>query len=226
MRHKKFILSAVLLLGLGLTGLNAQTVKDIDGNVYKTITIGTQTWMAENLKVTKYRNGDSIPNLTDNQQWENVTAGANRTGAYCDYENTPGNSTTYGKLYNGYAVNDPRGLAPNGWHVPTKSEWATLIDYLGGKDVAGDKLKEKGNAHYTSLNTGATNETGFTALPSGDRENIGRFGSIGRFGGWWSSTEEDIYSAWDLCVGYDFGGVVMDHGDESAGYSVRCVRDK
>ena len=214
------------MLSLGLTGLNAQTVKDVDGNVYKTITIGTQTWMAENLKVTKYSNGDLIPNLTDNQQWENVTAGAHRIGACCDYDNKPVNSTTYGKLYNGYAVNDPRGLAPKGWHVPTKSEWTTLIDYLGGKEVAGDKLKEKGNAHYTSLNTGATNETGFTALPSGDRENIGRFGSIGRFGGWWSSTEEDIYSAWDLCVGYDFGGVVMDHGDESAGYSVRCIRDK
>ena len=134
------------------------SITDIDGNTYKTVTIGTQTWMAENLKVTKYNDGIAIPNVTDNTAWRELT-----TGALCDYGNTPSNSETYGKLYNWHAVNTGK-LCPTGWHVPSDAEWTELTDYLGGTSVAGDKLKETGSTHWSNLRTGATNETGFTAL--------------------------------------------------------------
>ncbi len=138
------------------------TMTDQDGNTYKTITIGTQTWMAENLKTTKYRNGDPIPNVTDISEWYHLT-----TGAYCDYINTPGSDVTYGKLYNWHTVADSRNIAPTGWHVPSDAEWAILIEYLGGSDVAGGKLKETGTTHWYNPTTEATNESGFTGLPGG-----------------------------------------------------------
>lgn len=194
------------------------TVTDIDGNVYQTVTIGTQTWMVENLKVTRYRNGDAIPTVTDGTEWSNLT-----TGAYCDYENTASNSTIYGKLYNWYAVADSRNIAPPGWHVASDAEWTTLITFLGGKDVAGGKLKEKGTAHWPSPNVGATNETGFSALPGG-YYLVGLFLYQGLYGNWWSSAE-DSSLAW--CWGMVFynAGVFHYWDDPSNGYSVRCVRD-
>ena len=137
------------------------TVTDQDGNVYHTVTIGTQVWMVENLKTTKYRNGDGIQNVTDSIAWWNLTS-----GAYCIYRNDVNNLATYGRLYNWYAVIDSRKLTPAGWHIPTDAEWTTLTDYLGS--TCGDKLKEKGPNHWGGDNT-ATNETGFTALPGGNR---------------------------------------------------------
>lgn len=195
------------------------TMTDQDGNVYKTVTIGTQTWMAENLKVTKYNDGIAIPNVTDNTAWKELT-----TGALCDYANTPSNSETYGKLYNWYAVKTGK-LAPKGWHVPSDAEWTELTNYLGGTSVAGGKLKETGTTHWASPNTGATNETGFTALPGGTRYSSGAFDDIGTSGVWWSATENNATSAWDRIVYLNYSDVVRGYFNKEVGFSVRCVRD-
>jgi len=198
----------------------SNTVTDIDGNVYHTITIGTQVWMVENLKTTKYSNGDSIPEIADGKKWSNLT-----TGAYCNYHNETKNSTTYGRLYNWYAVNDSRNIAPIGWHVPSDAEWTTLIIYLGGEDVTGGKLKEKGTTHWQSPNTGATNETGFTALPDGNRGNDGTFNYIGNYGFWWSSTGYYAHDAWYWYAYYNFSNVFRHFNNKVIGFSVRCIRD-
>ena len=152
------------------------TMTDIDGNTYTTVKIGDQWWMAENLKVTHYRNGEEIPNITDNTEWANLTS-----GAYCDYDNNPNNVATYGRLYNWYSIEDSRDLAPDGWHVPSRDEWQTMIEYLGGDGIAGGKLKESGTEHWLSPNEGATNESGFSALPSGMRGDNAHFYSINEF---------------------------------------------
>ena len=145
------------------------TMTDQNGNIYKTITIGTQTWMAENLRVTKYRNGDPIPNVTDNAAWAALT-----TGAYCSYANTTDKDkiATYGLLYNWFTVTDSRNIAPAGWHVPTNDEWETLTTFLGGAG-AGGQMKETGTTHWLSPNTGATNESGFSGTPAGARSHDG-----------------------------------------------------
>src|SRR5574344_1448460 len=195
------------------------SITDIDGNTYKTVTIGTQTWMAENLKVTKYNDGIAIPNVTDNTAWSELT-----TGALCDYDNPPSNSETYGKLYNWHAVNTGK-LCPTGWHVPSDAEWTELTDYLGGTSVVDGKLKETGTTHWASLNTGATNETGFTALPGGGRDYRGTFGGIGYTGHWWSATEYGATNAWDRYIS-DYNSIVYRYRyAKEVGFSVRCVRD-
>src|SRR5690554_4690979 len=195
------------------------SITDIDGNTYKTVTIGTQTWMAENLKVTKYNDGIAIPNVTDNTAWSELT-----TGALCDYDNTPSNSETYGKLYNWHAVNTGK-LCPTGWHVPSDAEWTELTDYLGGTSVVGGKLKETGTTHWNSPNTGATNETGFTALPGGYRFFNGAFDNFGYIGHWWSATEGNTYGAWYRELYFYYSSVYRDYYYKEEGYSVRCVRD-
>ncbi|MBA7544886.1 hypothetical protein ES705_37247 [subsurface metagenome] len=159
------------------------TVTDYEGNVYQTITIGSQEWMCENLKLTKYADGTAIPLVTNSTEWGNLT-----TPGYYWYNNDePTYANTYGALYNWYTV-EKGNLCPTGWHVPTDAEWTTLTDYLGGASVAGGKLKETGTAHWSYPNTGATNESGFTALPGGGRSLNGTFGYVGSSGGWWSST--------------------------------------
>lgn len=197
------------------------TMTDQDGNTYKTIVIGTQTWMAENLRTTKYRDGSSIPNVTSPRAWIDLT-----TGAYCNYNNTGNIDTiaTYGRLYNWYAVTDSRNIAPAGWHVPTDAEWSTLINYLGGESV-GDKLRETGNTHWHSLNTGTNNETGFTALPGGYRGEGMAFLSIGYGGVWWSATEVNSERAWFRSLGYVGSEVSRSYYGKEIGISVRCVRD-
>src|ERR1035437_1728963 len=145
----------------------------------------TQVWMLKNLDVSTYRNGDWIPEVTDPGAWSALT-----TGAWCWYNNDPTMGVIYGKLYNWYAVNDPRGLAPTGWHVPSDAEWWTLSTCLGGAAVAGGAMKETGTTHWTSPNTGATNSSGFTGLPEGLRTDGGPFYDVGSYGGWWSSTED------------------------------------
>ena len=197
------------------------TMTDIDGNVYKTITIGTQTWMAENLKTTKYRNGDLIPNVTDGTAWSALA-----TGAYCWYNNDVANKATYGGLYNWFAVADTRNIAPTGWHVPTDAEWTTLTTFLGGESVAGGKLKEAGTSHWSSPNTGATNSSGFTALPGGYRlNNGGSFYDVGTNGNWWSSTAYGASNAWNRALNYYFAYAYRYYNNKQYGFSVRCVRD-
>lgn len=197
------------------------SMTDQDGNVYKTVTIGTQTWMAENLRTTTYNDGTAIPNVTDNDSW------VSSTRAYCNYNNTTRTDTiaTYGRLYNWYAVNTGR-LAPKGWHVPTDAEWTTLTTYLGGESVSGGKLKETGTTHWTTPNTGATNETGFTALPNGYRNGLGTYSNIGRSGYWWSSTENSSTGAWSSSMYYNDTDVYRSLFNKRYGFSVRCIRDQ
>lgn len=217
------ILRAWLLTGLAFSSFNnqAQTITDYDGNVYNTVTIGTQEWLKGNLKVTHYRNGDPIPNVTDGTAWKTLT-----TGAYCDYSNKQEYSSTYGKLYNFYTVIDSRNLCPTGWHVPTSTEWTTLITYLGGERVAGGKLKEAGTSHWYMPNDGATDESGFTALPSGCRSKIGTFSYLTVYGFWWSSTENSTGDAWYWSVNCLAGDVLKDVFGRNNGYSVRCIKDQ
>ncbi len=210
----------------------AGTVTDIEGNIYNTVTIGTQTWIAENLKTTKYNDGTAIPNITDNIAWTAAT-----TSAYSDYNNTPANSTIYGRLYNWYAVdnnaatkvasNGGKNVCPTSWHVPTDTEWTTLTTYLGGESVAGGKLKETGTTYWTTPNTGATNETGFTALPGGDRSFSGGYDNIGYYGAWWSSTKKTWTSpnAYYRNLYYGDRGIYRGEFRELSGFSVRCVKD-
>lgn len=192
-------LSAIVLIGCkksddgSLTGKSSaifnttkaySTMTDQDGNVYKTITIGTQTWMAEDLRTTKYNDGAPIPNVSDSIAWASLL-----TGAYCNNKNTSDIDfiATYGRLYNWYTLNTGK-LAPQGWHVPSLNEYKTMITYLGGDTIAGGKLKETGITHWASSNTGATNESGFTALPSGYRGSMGYlFISQGRVTCFWTS---------------------------------------
>jgi uncharacterized protein (TIGR02145 family) len=196
------------------------SVSDNDGNTYKTILIGTQTWMAENLKTTKYNDGTTIPLVTVNSAWAALI-----TPGYCWYDNDAATyKATYGALYNWYTVNTGK-LCPTGWHVPTDAEWTTLTTSLGGESVASGKLKETGITHWLSPNTGATNESGFTALPGGDRSYSGTFSHIGIYGSWWSSTEYGTYYAWFRYVYYDDGGVHRYYGYKQDGFSVRCLKD-
>jgi uncharacterized protein (TIGR02145 family) len=205
-------------------GKFSDCIKDVDGNVYKTVTIGTQTWMAENLKVSKYSDGTTIPNITDNTQWQNDT-----TGAWSYYNNDVVNNAKYGKLYNWYAVsktsNGNKNVCPTGWHVPTDAEWAVLTDYLGGVSVSGGKMKEVGTTSWNSPNTSATNTSLFSALPGGSRNGGGSYSGIGDYGGWWSSTEYDAINAWYSYLGSNSGSASRDDCNKSIGLSVRCLRD-
>lgn len=198
------------------------TVTDIDGNVYTTVIIGTQAWLVENLKTTKYNDGAAIPLVTDTSAW-----GALTTPGYCWYNNDIGYKTPYGALYNWYAVGTGK-LAPAGWRVPTETDWATLISFIGGGSVAGGKLKEVGTAHWSSPNTGATNETGFTAVPGGGRISI--------FGGyafinmpWWNylwSSTAYAYPPGAYSYGITTNNAAISYGPYylKSGLSVRCMR--
>ncbi len=198
------------------------TITDIDGNVYQTVVIGTQCWMKENLKTTKYNDGTNIPLVIDNITWSALT-----TPAYCFYNNDEATyKNTYGALYNWYTVNTGK-LAPLGWHIPTNEEWSTLQGYLGGISEAGGKLKETGTIHWASPNIGATNETGFTALPAGDRFFDGTYYNFTTVGGWWSSSECETSLAWYYWTYYSATSLIgVDHqGFKKMGFSVRCIKD-
>ena len=199
---------------------HSETVTDVDGNVYGTVTIGSQVWMAGNLKTTRYRDGTAIPNVTDGTLWYNLL-----TGAYCDYAYDPNISATYGRLYNWYAVNSGM-LAPVGWHVPSDAEWATLETFLGNDNIMGGKIKETGTAHWQSPNTAATNETGFTALPAGFRSSTGSYFSLTYNGYWWSSTTgSDISYGIYRYVDFNVGSIYRNEDSKVDGLSVRCIRD-
>jgi len=192
---------------------------DQEGNVYKTVTIGTQTWMAENLRTTIYNDGTAIPNVTDPGEWATLT-----TGAYCTYDNSIDTVVHYGRLYNWYAI-DTGKFAPKGWHVPSDAEWTELTDYLGGESVAGGKLKDLDSAYWKAPNTGGTNKTGFTALPGGYRGNGGTFADCEVGGSWWTATEYDTGSAWPRHMYYNSRSVGRFSSSKELGFSVRFVKD-
>ena len=201
-------------------------ITDAENNTYKTVTIGTQTWMAENLKVSKYNDGTVIPNITDNTLWEK-----NTTGAWSYYNNDVANNAKYGKLYNWYAVsktsNGNKNVCPTSWHVPTDAEWTVLTDYLGGLTVAGGKMKEVGTASWNNQNTDATNTSLFTGLPGGCRGNSdGSYSGIGGRGFWWSSTENSTDDAWSRSLDGSSGSAYRNYYFYNRdGLSVRCLRD-
>ena len=197
------------------------SITDIDGNVYHTVKIGTQAWLAENLETTHYRNGEPIPDITDSVQWE-----AASSGGYCNYENLEINAGLYGRLYNWNAVNDSRCLCPAGWHIPTEDEWSTLMDHLGGELTAGGELKDTGTVNWFPPNTGATNSSGFAALPAGYRNDHGIFGNRTISAIFWTSTAYDARHAWYRYLYYNYNGMYKDHyHDKSHGFSVRCILD-
>jgi uncharacterized protein (TIGR02145 family) len=196
------------------------TVTDIDGNVYHTVKIGTQVWMTENLKVTHYRNGEYILNILDGLIWDYLS-----TGAYCIYDHTPSNAAIYGNLYNWHAVNDHRKLAPEGWHIPTDDEWRTLNSYLG-EEIASGKLKEADTTHWSYPNVGATNETGFTALPAGIRSAsyIG-FTNLRSNTYWWAASISNSGSALAWGAVNNKSTLTRKEWYPTFGFSVRCIMD-
>lgn len=224
-RFKTLLLSIVLLFVIGLIRVKAQTVTDIDGNIYNTVTIGTQVWMKENLKTTKYNDGTAIPIVTDNAAWSKLT-----TPGYCWNNNDEASfKATYGALYNWYVVdaasNGGKNVCPTGWIVSTDGQWTTLITYLGGENVAGGKLKETGITHWQSPNAGATNESGFTALPGGNRNGNGEFFTTGYNGYWWSSTAAYTYYAFLQSI-YSISSIIYRRQYVmSSGFSIRCLED-
>jgi uncharacterized protein (TIGR02145 family) len=196
---------------------------DQQGNVYKTILIGTQDWMAENLKTSIYQNGEPIAtNLTD-EEWQNTIN--SQIGAWVFYNKDSQYECPYGKLYNWYAVADPRHVCPTGWHVPTDAEWTTLTNYLGGEVVAGGKMKSTGTQYWIAPNTDATNESGFSGLPGEFRFSSGVLLNLGYKGIWWSSSDFNTYSAWECGLDYEDDGAYQNVGDKQYGFSVRCLRD-
>ncbi len=214
---------------ISVTGCGGQASLTYDGLTYDLVEIGGQCWFADNLATDQYRNGDLIPTGLDNTTWQNTTA-----GAYAIYNNDAANDVTYGKLYNWYTTVDSRGLCPTGWHVPTDCEWMYLEGSLG-MTVQQQELANswrgtteggalKATTNWTSPNTGATNSSGFTALPGGYRNYVGTYVWIGDEGSWWSSTEYALY-AWYRKL-YYYGSNVLRHNDDKHyGFSVRCVRD-
>lgn len=202
------------------TAISYGSVTDIDGNVYQTVVIGTQEWMAENLTVTHYRNGEEIPNVAGDVEWTALSS-----GAWCSPNDDAGLVATYGRLYNWYAVSDTRGLAPAGWHVPSDAEWQTLMDFLGGDMVAGGKLKETGLAHWIDPNSGATNETGFSGLPAGHRNWDGTYFELHTNAWFWSSTQMNDPNAWYRTLYFNNAGVARANYLKRDGFSIRCVKD-
>ena len=202
------------------------SVSDIDGNTYKTIQIGTQTWMAENLKTTKFNDSSSIDGVLDDILWWYLAR-----PAYCWYGNNANNMAIYGALYNWYSIdaetNRHKNICPAGWHVPTDTEWTTLTDHLGGYSIAGGALKETGKLHWITPNFGATNESGFTALPGGYRDYNGKFNSygIGFSGYWWSSPDSNNSGVLFRQLFYYYSSVHIVEGAKNDGFSVRCIMD-
>jgi uncharacterized protein (TIGR02145 family) len=220
-----------------ITSSAVTTATDIDGNVYNAVTIGTQTWLKENLKTTKYNDDSAIPYITDDTQWSNLT-----TGAYCWCDNSESNKGTYGALYNWYAVNTEK-LCPTGWHLPSDGEWTTMENYLidNGYNydgtVTGNKIA-KTLATMTnwnsSSNTGAVgntdypgkrNVTGFSALPGSSRYSYGTFGSISFYGSWWSSSEYSSSNALYRFIHCDNSDLTSTDNYKVSGFSVRCIKD-
>jgi uncharacterized protein (TIGR02145 family) len=220
----KYVTNGIVSIGKPI-GKIGSGVTDLEGNKYKTVIIGTQEWMGENLKVIKYSDGTTLPNVTDNKEWSELS-----TGAWSYYNNDASNNAKFGKLYNWYAVspttNGDKNVCPTGWHVPKNSEWNVLIDYLGGINNSGGKMKEVGITSWNSPNTDATNISLFSALPDGSRFfGNGSFSSFGSFGHWWSSTEGS-FGIGMACTLYSYSGIAGTLGNYMrSGFSVRCLKD-
>ena len=201
------------------------SMTDQEGNVYKTVVIGTQEWMAENLNTSIYRNGDPIPTGLDDATWNNTTS-----GAWTYHNNDVSNECPYGKLYNWYTCVDPRELCPTGWHVPNDGEWTLLSDYLGGENICGGPMKSTGimensTGLWSSPNTGATNFTGFSAIPSGARGINGSYIHFLTIGFAWSTTSTSQSNAWNRAWKYNDATLNKFANLKLHGFSVRCVRD-
>jgi len=195
-------------------------VSDIEGNTYKTVQIGDQVWMAENLKSSTLSDETVILDITDALEWSELT-----TPALCWYDNDEfSNKDTNGALYNYYTVITGK-LCPDGWHVPSRDEWQQLRDVLGDTLTGGGKLKEEGTLHWKTPNTGAVNSTRFTALPAGIRYFEGTFNSSSFFTSFWSSTESDNNKAWYLSLHYSDASAAMSRISKKDGFSVRCIKD-
>lgn len=219
MQKKKLITISLILFGLGLMTIQAQTVKDVDGNEYKTLKIGSQTWMSVNLKTTKYRNGELIGTTSPSVRYIKDEVTPKYQWAYSGKDN---NADVYGRLYTWYAVTDSRGVCPSGWHVPSDAEWSVLINFLGGDVMAYSKLKETDDTHWLKYDTG-TNEYLFTALPGGLRNSKGSFDDMGSSGCWWSATEAGTSDAWYRLMTYDNSIVSRSIFLKRNGLSVRCL---
>jgi len=211
--------------GVKPTSGSGNNLVDIDGNSYKTVYIGSQLWMAENLKTTKYRDGSTITNLTDNRMW-----GDDLKGAWCYYNNDVTNNNKYGKLYNWYAIsshlNGNKEVCPIGWHIPVESEWIKLIDFLGGTPVTGGKLKEVGTNLWKTPNASATNSVLFSALPGGNRYDDGSFSGVTIYGDWWALSCIQNGSAVGVSVSYNTAALTKSpFYSWGNGFSVRCVKD-
>jgi len=199
----------------------SNTISDVDKNLYKTVHIGNQLWMAENLRVTHYQDGTEINLIRDNKTWSNL-----QTGSYCWYNNDSIHKNLYGAIYNFYAVCNSHKLCPMGWHVPTDIEWTILVDFLGGKNIAGGKLKEVGLSNWKYPNICANNSTGFTALPGGYRiGNSGSFYDFGSVGFWWSSTEYNSEYAYLRYINNNNSSLKKNFYVKRFGFSVRCIKD-
>jgi uncharacterized protein (TIGR02145 family) len=212
----------LLILFNRCTKDNSNVVSDNDGNSYHSVTIGSQVWLDENLKTKKYQNGELIGTTTPSN--ENI-ADEDSPKYQWPYGGNETNVATYGRLYTWYAITDSRNVCPVGWRVPTDADWIALTTYLGGESVAGGKLKEAGTTHWVTPNTGSTNESGFTALPSGPRDPNGSFGTSGHDGNWWSSSSFSAMNAYSLSMFYDDVSAGMSDNDKHNGYSVRCVKN-
>ena len=217
--HLFLFISFVLICGCKKEEQVNDRITDIDGNVYNTVTIGTQVWMKENLKVTRFSNGDPIPIITDATQWINLSS-----GAFCYYDNNPVNANTYGILYNWFAVSDSRNICPQGWHVPAKSEWEKLVAESGGEDIAGGKLKAKETTHWISPNEGAKDTYGFAALPGGYRY-YNAFQPPGYYAVFWSKTPDGQTDGWSLSLVNSQAKAYIERTLKTNGHAVRCIKD-
>ncbi len=206
--------------GVFWVSLSGNSLYDVDGNTYKTVVVGGQEWMAENLRTSTYLSGDPIPLIKDNVAWQALS-----TGAFCWYEQQNLEENIYGKLYNWYSVIDPRGLCPTGWRIPTSADWVVLINFLGGVNLSGGKMKETGPRHWNSPNTNATNESGYTGLPGGIRSFNGSFLYQGVIGSWWSSSSDGTHDVYVQSVGYNSGISNPFYEDRRSGISVRCIKN-
>lgn len=226
-----FITTTILLYSCqkNVDRVNNSDMVDINGNSYPTTSIGSQIWAAQNLDVNRYRNGDIIPHITNDSVWATLT-----TGAWCYYNNDSTLGKTYGKLYNHFAVTDPRGLSPEGWRVGSDSDWHILSNYLGGDSLSVGKMKESGTTHWLIKNDLGTNSSGFTGIPSGVRGEDGSFVQIGNTAWWWSSNfipEHNCSAASGKIRGINgenishSGNLVVAITKVVYGLSVRCVKN-
>lgn len=208
----------LLLFFTACSGKHPESVADIDGRGYRTVKIGNLVWTAENLDVSRYRNGDPIPEVKDPEAWSKLS-----TGAWCRYENSGEKGKTYGRLYNWYAVNDPRGLAPEGWHVATDADWASLSAALGGNEVSGGRIKADSLWKEKQRDAG---KSGFDLLPSGARRDTdGEFVLQGEYSRLWSSAEVNSDRAWAWAAGFFDSAFRRGEACKRLGFAVRCVRD-